>query len=213
MYPKDIIERIKLPFRKDKELYSSFYKILGFYPHHIQYYEQALHHKSSSIKKQGSWINNERLEFLGDAILDAVVGDIVFRHFKGKREGFLTNTRSKIVQRETLNRLAVEIGLDKLIISSTHSSTHNSYMCGNAFEAMVGAIYLDRGYIVDKLGVDEAEVVATASFTNDLGADSLDTVELIMEFEKEFGINIPDDQAEKITTVGDAISYIEANAK
>jgi acyl carrier protein len=60
---------------------------------------------------------------------------------------------------------------------------------------------------------DEAEVVATASFTNDLGADSLDTVELIMEFEKEFGINIPDDQAEKITTVGDAISYIEANAK
>ena len=70
-----------------------------------------------------------------------------------------------------------------------------------------------KAIIVDKLGVDEAEVVATASFTNDLGADSLDTVELIMEFEKQFGINIPDDQAEKITTVGDAISYIEANAK
>lgn len=70
-----------------------------------------------------------------------------------------------------------------------------------------------KAIIVDKLGVDEAEVVATASFTKDLGADSLDTVELIMEFEKEFGINIPDDQAEKITTVGDAISYIEANAK
>lgn len=70
-----------------------------------------------------------------------------------------------------------------------------------------------KAIIVDKLGVDEAEVVATASFTNDLGADSLDTVELIMEFEKEFGINIPDDQAEKITTIGDAISYIEANAK
>ena len=70
-----------------------------------------------------------------------------------------------------------------------------------------------KAIIVDKLGVDEAEVVATASFTNDLGADSLDTVELIMEFEKEFGINIPDDQAENFTTVGDAISYIEANAK
>ena len=67
--------------------------------------------------------------------------------------------------------------------------------------------------IVDKLGVEESEVVATASFTNDLGADSLDTVDLIMEFEKEFGISIPDDQAEKIQTVGDAISYIEANAK
>jgi acyl carrier protein len=67
--------------------------------------------------------------------------------------------------------------------------------------------------IVDKLGVDEAEVTAEASFTNDLGADSLDTVELIMEFEKEFNIAIPDDQAEKIGTVGDAVKYIEENAK
>ena len=70
-----------------------------------------------------------------------------------------------------------------------------------------------KAIIVDKLGVDEKEVTPTASFTNDLGADSLDTVELIMEFEKEFNIAIPDDQAEKIGTVGDAISYIEANAK
>ena len=68
-----------------------------------------------------------------------------------------------------------------------------------------------KAIIVDKLGVEESEVTNEASFTNDLGADSLDTVELIMEFEKEFGISIPDDQAEKIATVGDAISYIEAN--
>ena len=70
-----------------------------------------------------------------------------------------------------------------------------------------------KAIIVDKLGVDEAEVKPEASFTNDLGADSLDTVELIMEFEKEFGISIPDDKAEKIATVGDAIAYIEENAK
>ena len=70
-----------------------------------------------------------------------------------------------------------------------------------------------KAIIVDKLGVDEADVKPEASFTNDLGADSIDTVELIMEFEKEFGVNIPDDQAEKIGTVGDAISYIEANTK
>lgn len=70
-----------------------------------------------------------------------------------------------------------------------------------------------KSIIVDKLGVEEKEVTPTASFTNDLGADSLDTVELIMEFEKEFNIAIPDDQAEKIATVGDAIAYIEANAK
>lgn len=70
-----------------------------------------------------------------------------------------------------------------------------------------------KAIIVDKLSVDESEVKPEASFTNDLGADSLDTVELIMEFEKEFGISIPDDKAEKITTVGDAIKYIEENAK
>ena len=70
-----------------------------------------------------------------------------------------------------------------------------------------------KNIIVDKLGVEASEVTTEASFTNDLGADSLDTVELIMEFEKEFGISIPDDQAEKIATVGDAVSYIEANAK
>ena len=70
-----------------------------------------------------------------------------------------------------------------------------------------------KAIIVDKLSVEETEVTNEASFTNDLGADSLDTVELIMEFEKEFGISIPDDQAEKITTVGDGIAYIEANAK
>ena len=70
-----------------------------------------------------------------------------------------------------------------------------------------------KAIIVDKLSVEESEVTNEASFTNDLGADSLDTVELIMEFEKEFGLSIPDDQAEKISMVGDAIAYIEANAK
>ena len=95
---------------------------------------------------KGKPVNNERLEFLGDAVLDAVVGDIVYQHFPGKREGFLTNTRSKLVQRDTLNKLAQEMGINQLILSNGHSSSHNSYMGGNAFEALVGAVYLDRGY-------------------------------------------------------------------
>ena len=141
------IDKIRLLFRKDRESYLCFYRILGFYPHNIQIYEQALLHKSSAVRSEkGRPLNNERLEFLGDAILDAIVGDIVYKRFEGKREGFLTNTRSKIVQRETLNKLAVEIGLDKLIKYSTRSSSHNSYMYGNAFEAFIGAIYLDQGY-------------------------------------------------------------------
>lgn len=175
----NIIDRIKLPFRKDRELISSLYDIIGFYPHKMAYYKLALMHKSvghrSTVeditddvkgkytaklkerfskgdKKQnrksglGKKLNNERLEFLGDAILDAVVGHIVYSHYPGKPEGFLTNTRSKLVQRETLGKLAKEVGLSRLILSSGRSASHNSYMDGNAFEALVGAIYLDRGY-------------------------------------------------------------------
>ena len=143
----NIIDRIRLPFRKEKELYSSLYDIIGFYPHDISYYKLALMHKSVMRRNaKGKPVNNERLEFLGDAILDAIVGDIVYQHFPGKREGFLTNTRSKLVQRDTLNKLAQEMGINQLILSSGHTSSHNSYMGGNAFEALVGAIYLDHGY-------------------------------------------------------------------
>ena len=143
----NLIDKVRLLSRKDKESYLCFYRMLGFYPRDIRIYEQALLHKSSSIKSdKGRLLNNERLEFLGDAILDAVVGDIVYQKFDGKREGFLTNTRSKIVSRESLNHVAEQIGLSKLIKFSTRHSAHNSYMGGNAFEALVGAIYLDRGY-------------------------------------------------------------------
>jgi len=147
MLNSSLLDIIKLPFRKEKELFSSIHDIIGFYPRNIEYYKLALMHKSVAKRNaKGKPLNNERLEFLGDAVLDAVVGDIVFRHFEGKREGFLTNTRSKLVQRETLNKLAKEMGINRLVLSSGHNSSHNSYMGGNAFEALVGAIYLDRGY-------------------------------------------------------------------
>lgn len=145
---KDFKIMIKLLFlKKDKELYLKLKQILGFYPHNIELYKTALMHKSIMHRNnKGKPVNNERLEFLGDAVLDAIVGDIVYRRFPGKREGFLTNTRSKLVQRETLGKLANEMGVTNLVMSSGCSQSHNSYMGGNAFEALVGAIYLDRGY-------------------------------------------------------------------
>ena len=147
MSAENLIDAIKLPFRKERKLYRVFRDMLGFYPHDISIYQEALMHKSMLVQgKSGTRLNNERLEFLGDAILGAVVGEIVYHHFPRKREGFLTNTRSKIVQRESLGRLAAEIGLDKLIRRNEHNQTHNSYLAGNAFEALIGAIYLDRGY-------------------------------------------------------------------
>lgn len=143
----NLIDRIKLPFHKEKELFSALYDIIGFYPRNIELYKTALMHKSMrSRNEKGRPMNNERLEFLGDAVLDSVVGHIVYNHFARKREGFLTNTRSKIVQRDTLNRLAEEMGINRLIKSSHTNTSHNNYMGGNAFEALVGAIYLDRGY-------------------------------------------------------------------
>ena len=142
-----IYKKIKRLFAPRKEPYFSLYKILGFYPENIQLYTQALIHRSSSYAtEEGKRINNERLEFLGDAVLNAIVADIIFKRFPNRKEGFMTNTRSKIVQRESLNRIAIEMGLDKLIVLSAKISTHNSYIYGNAIEALIGAVYLDQGY-------------------------------------------------------------------
>ncbi len=130
--------------------------MLGFWPHDIRPYRQALLHKSMQVMESGHRINNERLEFLGDAIIDAVVADILYGHFKDNSEGFLTKTRSKIVQRESLNHVAEEIGLQRLVKSNTHGCTsHNSYLGGNALEALVGAIYIDRGYAHCKRFVEQ----------------------------------------------------------
>lgn len=136
---------------KGKEPYLSIYKIVGFYPDNIQLYKQAFLHKSQSIEDdEGKWLNNERLEFLGDAILSAVVADIVYKHFQNKREGFLTNTRSKIVSRDSMNRIGLSLGIDHLLrysinVHAQHEA-HNSNMLGNALEALIGAIYLDQGF-------------------------------------------------------------------
>ena len=146
---KQLHKRIRLLHNKGREPYLSLSKILGFYPDNLQIYEQALLHKSSSVETDdGKWLNNERLEFLGDGILDAADADIVYKRYPNKRVGFLTNTRSKIVQRETMNKVAVQLGLDQMVVYSTKINSHNNHMYGNALEALIGAIYLDQGYDV-----------------------------------------------------------------
>jgi ribonuclease-3 len=143
---KYIRERIRLFKIKNKEPYLSLYQILGFYPEDPELYEQAFIHSSIRSTQEGRRINNERLEFLGDAIISAIISDIVYKRFPNKREGFLTNTRAKIVQRESLNKIALELGIDKKINSKKYALIHNKYMWGNALEALIGAVYLDKGY-------------------------------------------------------------------
>jgi len=145
---KYILRKIRLLSNARKEPYFLFHKILGFYPDKIEYYQLAVRHKSVSIPTEsGHNLSNERLEFLGDAVLNSVVTDILYRRYENEREGFLTNTRSKIVKRESLNQLAIQLGLNKLIKVTKYVNLHtNNNIYGNALEALMGAIYLDLGY-------------------------------------------------------------------
>ena len=154
---KNLIRKIRLLSNARKEPYLLFYKVLGFYPDKIEYYQLAVRHKSVSIPTENGYnLSNERLEFLGDAVLNSVVTDILYRRYQDEREGFLTNTRSKIVKRDSLNQLAVEIGLDKLVKVTMYVNTHtNNNIYGNALEALMGAIYLDYGYKQCKTFVEQ----------------------------------------------------------
>jgi ribonuclease III len=121
--------------------------ILRFFPGNLKLYEVAFIHKSASvISKTGQTVNNERLEFLGDAILDAIIADHLYSIFPNKDEGFLTQLRSKIVKRKQLNKLAIKIGISSLLVSNTNSEQSKQNLLGNALEALIGAIYLDKGY-------------------------------------------------------------------
>lgn len=143
-----IIDSLRLLFHKEKEPFLQLKSILGFMPHNLQIYRTALSHKSLVTKTKGiRRVNNERMEFLGDAVLESIVSDVLYRKYPNKQEGFLSTLRSRIVCRETLNDLAVKIGLDKLVLhSGSIGNAHNNYVNGNAFEAFCGAVYLDRGY-------------------------------------------------------------------
>ena len=138
---------VRYLFSSDKALYQAIKNIFGFYPRNIFLYKLAFLHKSVGYETvNGTRINNERLEFLGDAILDAIVADFLFKTFPIKDEGFLTETRSKIVSRVQLNKLSQKLGMENLIKLDQHSANHYRSFQGDAFEALIGAIYLDRGY-------------------------------------------------------------------
>ncbi len=129
----------------DKKLVHSIRNIFGFTPSNVFLYKLAFMHRSVSQEAlNGVRINNERLEYLGDAILDAITADFLFKTFPTRDEGFLTEMRSKIVSRVQLNKLSQKLGFDHLI-QLDPSGTYRSFR-GDAFEAFIGAVYLDKGY-------------------------------------------------------------------
>ena len=154
---KQILQKIRLISNSKKEPYLLFRDILGFFPDNIEYYQLAIRHKSVPMRtKNGQMLSNERLEFLGDAILNSVITDIIYQRFQHANEGFLTNIRAKIVSRESLNQISKDIGLAKIVVASRYVNQNaNANIYGNALEALFGAIYLDFGYKKCKFFVEE----------------------------------------------------------
>tara|TARA_Y100000589_G_scaffold329390_1_gene375848 strand:+ start:99908 stop:100603 length:696 start_codon:yes stop_codon:yes gene_type:complete len=140
--------------QKDKQFKKKLKMLLGFTPGNIFLYQQAFTHKSKADHNQSIRQSNERLEFLGDSILDAVVTNYLYKKYANADEGFLTKLRSKTVSRTMLNKLGKKIGLENWL---QYSDKFSSAMIGNAFEALIGAIFLDKGFkkteqfIVDKI--------------------------------------------------------------
>ena len=135
--------------KAEKDLARYINNVFGFYPHNIALYQLAFTHKSLSTKKlNGIIINNERLEYLGDTVLSTIVGEYLFKKFPTKQEGFLTEMRSKIVSRASLNKLSMKLGFDKMVMYAKSHDKHTGFRSigGNAFEAFTGALFLDRGY-------------------------------------------------------------------
>ncbi len=193
------MEKIRLLTTRRKEPYFLLSAALGFKPKNFEYYKLALLHKSSFVKdKSGHLLHNERLEFLGDAILDAVVADILYHRFTGKREGFLTSTRSKIVQRETLNKIALDLELDKMMIVCNKCHSHNLNIYGNAFEALMGAIYLDFGYAKCKHFMEKV-VFQQYLNINKLAQKEVNFKSRLLEWGQRYKINIVFDLIEETT--------------
>lgn len=142
-----VLRAVRRNYGPDKEYYRIIDDLFGFIPHNIELYKLALIHKSASfVLEDGQTINNERLEFLGDAVIEAVTSDYLYIEFPDRQEGFLTQLRSKIVSRQSLNTIARTIGLDRHVIANSNGSGNQKHIFGDAFEAMIGAIYLDMGY-------------------------------------------------------------------
>ncbi len=167
-----ILRPIRRNFGRNKSYYRLIDDMFGFIPNNIELYKLALVHKSASIDIGGRSINNERLEFLGDAVIESITSDYLFIEYPDYNEGELTKLRSKLVSRQSLNAIACKLGLDKQIVCCRSVNATQKHVFGDAFEAMMGAIYLDQGYnfanrllindiYATKLSLDEVDETET----------------------------------------------------
>jgi ribonuclease III len=130
-----------------REFAARLKKILGFKPGNLKLYEVAFIHRSATFTlPDGNKVNNERLEYLGDAVLDAILSDFLFEKFPDATEGFMTKIRARIVNRDILNQLAVSMGINDILISNISSVQPTRNLYGDALEALIGSVFLDKGF-------------------------------------------------------------------
>lgn len=142
-----VLNALRAVISPDRKLRRSLHNIFGFWPGNIFPYKLAFRHKSASRDYvNGTKLSNERLEYLGDAVLSAVVADFLFKKYPCREEGFLTDMRAKIVSRAQLNKLSHKLGIEYLILASPETNGQARFISGDAFEAFIGALYIDRGY-------------------------------------------------------------------
>jgi ribonuclease-3 len=159
-------------FAPNKTLVHSIKNMTGFYPGNISLYTLAFSHRSTAKETEhGAILSNERLEYLGDAVLGAVVADLLFKKFPYRDEGFLTEMRAKIVSRENLKNLAMKMGINHLVVNNADAGSFRS-MYGDALEAFIGAIYLDKGYSTTQ------KFIVTRIIKNHVDLDYLEKTDL-----------------------------------
>jgi len=159
-------------FVPDKNLKTVLKNILGFFPRDLRLYQLALIHKSiSSIKFKDLSINNERLEYLGDTVLNTIISEYLYKYFPDKDEGFLTQMRSKIVNREFLNNIAIKLGIPN-ILQVKINNEYRKYIYGDALEALIGALFLNKGYERTK------KIIIERIINNHINLEKLKNIEI-----------------------------------
>lgn len=213
------------PSNEGGNFYSEIKNILGFRPKSIELYEKAFTHRSmAEFDESGNPVSYERLEFLGDAVLSSVISGYLFEEVPNKNEGYLTQMRSKIVSRKTLNEIGKEIGLKKLIRSRIPDSQFSSTLYGDSFESLIGAIYLDQGYLFAERFIYEKMIepfVDIDNLENKISSYKSFIIEYCQKERKSVKFSLIEDKADAINRLfsikleidGKAVSKGRASSK
>lgn len=164
----------------EKKFQKKIYSITGFRPKNLSLYKKALTHKSANEQE-----HNERLEFLGDAILSSIISEYLFEKYRNKNEGYLTQLRSRIVSRESLNRLGKKLLLKELMEYKSNVNLKNSSVLGNTFEALIGAVYIDVGYEKTKHFIIQ-KIIGPYIDLNKLENTEINFKSLLLEWSQKF---------------------------